>query len=713
MKNKHDIITLFLISFLGLYLEMLVIRWLSANVRIMAYYTNIVLITSFLGLSIGSLRSRMKVNLFYFFPFFIFVLIFTAIKLGSYHILKPESAEEFWSSLVVQSSSLPLYYVLLILVFLTIITFIPLGQKTGMLLNRLPPIQGYSINIIGSLIGIFTFALISFLQISPPFWFAIAFLSAVPFLLKKKIQLIVGLIFFGISLFYLQQADEGNLWSPYYRITLEKKDISVAEKRSVAYQINVNTDLHQYILDLRDDAPMDNFLTRSKSFYEAPYRLAAHKNVCIIGAGSGNDVAGALRMNAQNIDAVEIDPLIVSLGRQYHPEKPYDNKRVTIHVDDARSFLKKSDKKFDLIVFGFLDSQRLFSHMSNLRLDSYIYTVECFQDVKKRLNQNGVCAVSFAVTKNWIFSRFYLMLREVFHAEPLVFENEGAFMFVVKAQGDLPLTPLEGLNLLDPAAIPQLLHPVPLAYDDWPFLYLEKKELPLDYAQMLVTLFLIATVFVLLFKPKGINEVGGIYASTDGPSGLFHYAHFFFLGAAFMLLETKSITELSLQFGSTWLVTTVVIAAILLMILLANVLVSRTEIHRYTGVYLFLFASILLCLVVPRDFFLTLPPFIKTTATPLFLTLPLFFAGIIFIISFKKTKNRDIAFGANILGAVIGGLLEYSALPFGLKSLYYFSLVFYFFSFLCICKPLFQKNALTESLKKIYIDSEHENETLS
>ena len=73
MIKRRQIIELFLISFLGLYLEMLVIRWLSANVRIMAYYTNIVLITSFLGLSIGSLRSRTKINLFYFFPFLIFL----------------------------------------------------------------------------------------------------------------------------------------------------------------------------------------------------------------------------------------------------------------------------------------------------------------------------------------------------------------------------------------------------------------------------------------------------------------------------------------------------------------------------------------------------------------------------------------------------------------------------------------------------------------
>lgn len=68
----------------------------------------------------------------------------------------------------------------------------------------------------------------------------------------------------------------------------------------------------------------------------------------IVGAGTGNDVAGALRMGAKRVDAVEIDPMLVDLGRKSHPEKPYTNPRVSVHIDDARSFLKKTGKKYDL-----------------------------------------------------------------------------------------------------------------------------------------------------------------------------------------------------------------------------------------------------------------------------------------------------------------------------------------------------------------------------
>ncbi|MFX5903498.1 hypothetical protein ABTE48_18780, partial [Acinetobacter baumannii] len=55
---------------------------------------------------------------------------------------------------------------------------------------------------------------------------------------------------------------------------------------------------------------------------------APFKDVMIIGAGSGNDLAHALRFGVERVDAVEIDPAIQDIGIHNHPDKPYQDPRV-------------------------------------------------------------------------------------------------------------------------------------------------------------------------------------------------------------------------------------------------------------------------------------------------------------------------------------------------------------------------------------------------
>ena len=72
---------------------------------------------------------------------------------------------------------------------------------------------------------------------------------------------------------------------------------------------------------------------------------APFRDVLIIGAGSGNDLAHALRFGASQIDAVEIDPVIQDIGRNYHPDHPYQDARVIPHLDDGRHFLRTTDQQ--------------------------------------------------------------------------------------------------------------------------------------------------------------------------------------------------------------------------------------------------------------------------------------------------------------------------------------------------------------------------------
>jgi spermidine synthase len=83
--------------------------------------------------------------------------------------------------------------------------------------------------------------------------------------------------------------------------------------------------------------------------------------VLVIGAGSGNDLAHALRFGASQIDAVEIDLVIQDIGRHFHPDSPYQDARVFPHLDDGRHFLRTTEHKYDLVVYALVDSLILHS----------------------------------------------------------------------------------------------------------------------------------------------------------------------------------------------------------------------------------------------------------------------------------------------------------------------------------------------------------------
>src|SRR5207245_7146212 len=105
-----------------------------------------------------------------------------------------------------------------------------------------------------------------------------------------------------------------------------------------------------------------------------------------------NDVAAALANGASHVDAVEIDPAIFDIGRAAHPNKPYDDPRVTIHIDDGRSFLRKTTAQYDLIVYAFVDSLVLHSGYSSIRLESFLFTEGAFRDIAAKLTSNGMFA---------------------------------------------------------------------------------------------------------------------------------------------------------------------------------------------------------------------------------------------------------------------------------------------------------------------------------
>ncbi len=375
-------------------------------------------------------------------------------------------------------------------------------------------------------------------------------------------------------------------WSPYYEIEVEPIRRGTEQ---VGYDIIVNKDSHQQALDLSDRYAGDPLIASRQHLYELPYALIQPRRVLVVGAGTGNDVAAALRAApGATVDAVEIDPVIARLGRELHPERPYDNPNVRVHIDDARSFLQKSDEEYDLIVFGFLDSHRLFSQMSSVRMDNYVYTRENFESVRDHLAPGGVVAVTFTVHEKWIADRIFTVMKHVFGRAPLVYQGNANAWGTTFLAGDDALPRPPGAAAIDrPTFDAQLLgrgerrtwqytgvegfiDPAVfsarevLLTDEWPYLYMRSRSVPDNYLIVLILTVLVSLAAVWRMVPR---------IDFRRPSNW----NFFLLGAAFALLETPGITELALVFGSTWITNSIVISAILLMILLANLLVVRSS----------------------------------------------------------------------------------------------------------------------------------------
>jgi drug/metabolite transporter (DMT)-like permease len=177
-------------------------------------------------------------------------------------------------------------------------------------------------------------------------------------------------------------------------------------------------------------------------------------------------------------------------------------------------------------------------------------------------------------------------------------------------------------------------------------------------------------LLLLLFLPRG----GGA-----GPRWSFD-GRMFFLGAGFMLIETKAVVHMALLFGGTWSVNSVVFFAVLVMILLANLFVLWARPRHLWPFYLGLVLSLAANVLVPLDAFLGLPRAVQVVGSCVLVFAPILFAGVIFAVAFGRTAEPDRAFGANIAGALLGGLAENTSMLLGFQYLVLVALAFYLLS---------------------------------
>jgi spermidine synthase len=594
----------------------------------------------------------------------------------------------------------------------------------------------YSVSILGSAAGIVLFSGCAWLELGPGWWFSFIAAGLGYFLLqrplslrhaKSAVLLVLVVVLASRTALTTSADDRMEFWSPYYRIDYFVKPAVV----------RVNLIGHQEMVSCQTSFPayaLPHLLNRDtggKRF----------ENVLVIGAGSGNDVSRALQWGARHVDAVEIDPVILALGASYHPDKPYsESSRVTTHQGDGRNFLRSTDRQYDLIVYALLDSLVLHSSYSNIRLESYLFTEEAFRDVKRCLKPGGLFVMYNYFRQGWIVSRLQKTLTAVFDTPPLVFTlphrdkidaAESWWGFTFFMAGEAPaLQPLrraftqraesengvrywlkrkripdpDSPNGFEPhpseaeqkdwipIGVAQVDEPADLeiATDDWPFLYLRRRMLPDLSLRGAAIMAGVALILLLWFLPRRESltgqgweeEIGAVvrYWSTRhaGETGWrFFDGRMFFLGAGFMLIETKAVVHMALLFGSTWMVNSFVFFAILVMILLANLLVLTLRPRLRWPSYVCLFMALVLNAAVPLDFFLGWTPVLQVLTSCLLVFAPVLFAAVIFGVSFSRSAEADRALGFNIAGAMVGGLAEYSSMLLGFRNLEMVALGFY------------------------------------
>lgn len=679
---------IFAASALTMYVEMVIVRWHASCFHAFAIFKNVSLLSCFLGLGIGyGLSSRKRIALAAFLPLLAFQVVLFGVlsmtNLGGRRInpvaeqLVMGTASSSWSWLQAVEGNAFLAAVFV----LNALMFIPLGHLAGRLMGRLPRVQSYSLNLLGSLSGIGLFFVLSLAWTGPAVWIGLAALVVAPFMVGHKKSGAIGvgcLALICVSLGLMNSRREQVFYSPYQVISLKLPD----PQGKPALTVNVNHCFYQDMFDCRPSATQANAeLAQAARYYNFPYHLRPQPgDVLVVGAGTGNDVAGALRNGAASVTAVEIDPAILYLGERLHPERPYQDSRTRRVVNDARSFLRQTDERFDTIVYGLLDSHTNLGAMTNVRLDSFVYTLEGFKEAVGRLKNDGLLTVSYLVLDPRQGDRLFAILRDAYPDQrPRAFAGRFGTVFVTgPGLAKLPET-VDGA-MEKTADFLRSSAGVELATDDWPFFYMQERTYPLSYTIVIGILLGLSLLLVRreLGAPKLLNAHSGV---------------FFFLGAGFMLIETKGITELGLTFGNTWTVIAVAISGILFMVYAANQWIHWRGPVAPTPAFLSLGGALLLGLLVTRlsaaGVAIPLPKLIM----PLALTLPLFFAGLIFSSQLARGQELASALSANLFGAMLGGFLEYNSMYLGLGSLYPLGIGLYGVAYVCLLRARRQGDA--------------------
>ena len=672
--NKNQF-RLFGLGFIILFLELSLIRYLAGNIWNLGYFPNLVLISTFLGMGIGfTFHHNFSKSTANYFVMFSAIALFILITIVSFNqLVVPGFVETqsdystilFFTQTIVSTPYLFDLAIFCLCFFLVVLINFFITVKMAKLFAEFKPLHAYTLDIAGSCVGIALFSLMSFLQAPAFYWFIIlAMVFVLLALSESKKSWIYFLVIFALVVAVVQSNDHrfGNqkftnkqlitIWSPYQKVQYNKK----------IQKIYANNIPHQMTLSKK---------VILNSFYSTPYMmrkkldLGRVNSALIIGSGTGNDVFSAIAHHVNYIDAVEIDPVITHIGETYNKLKPYQNPNVHLHITDGREFLTHTKKQYSLIIFALTDSVVRASSMSQLRLENYLFTTQSLQRAYSLLTPDGQIVLYNYYRQPWIAEKIERMLFKVTGHYPKVLKLSNQF-YVISI----------GKKASTYQSTPSLTNfKTKIASDNWPFLYMKSPSIPSVYLMpmLLVILLVIGLLYLHQRSTKHKRQ-----------ENIFIKIAFLTMGMAFLLLESKGVIQFSLLFGNTWFNNSLVFFAVLVLILIANWLAYLLPSKLTSLAYaLLVIVSISVGFMSVEHLLMLQSVFARFISASLIIFSPIFFANLVFGLSFKNRILAEHVFGWNLLGAVFGGILEYCSMLFGYQALSLLAAFLYIASFIC------------------------------
>jgi hypothetical protein len=640
LRPRGERVRLVALSFLMLFVELALIRWTAANNIHLAYLTNFVLLSSFLGIGIGFLRARRDPDLFRWTPIALALLIGFVLLFPVYVRLEDGALRGAFGW-----PAAPRWLTLGLVFLLTVAVMAGIGQGVARMFVQFQPLEAYRLDILGSIAGIVFFSLLSFLELPPVAWGAVAS-ALLALLIGRRLHLVALLAV--VTLLGVESAHGEDHWSPYYKVTAvyQRGPLTVPNTHVRTHgvlTISANNIPHQTAYPV-------NTLHKIERFYFFPYRHLDHppRNVLIVGAGNGNDIAVALREGARHVDAVEIDPAIQALGKKYHPNQPWSDPRVSRHINDGRAYVENDHHRYDLILFALPDSLTLIPGQGALRLENYLFTKESMKTVKSRLEPGGTFAM-YNYYEPFLLDRYAGTLADVYGRPPCV---EIGDTLAARRQAVITAGAGATKNCSTPWKPAKVSEPT----DDYPFPYLPHRMIAPIYWHTLVLMLAASVVLIGIAGGSGTFRMG-------------RYLDLAFMGGAFLLLETKNVVQFALLFGTTWFVNSLVFAGVLISVYAAVEVARHVRLPRAWVLYVLLLAALAVAWAVPQEDLLALSPLPRFFAAVAIAFAPIFLANLVFAQRFREVAASSVAFAANLLGAIAGGMLEYLALLTGYRFL--------------------------------------------
>jgi predicted membrane-bound spermidine synthase len=143
------------------------------------------------------------------------------------------------------------------------------------------------------------------------------------------------------------------------------------------------------------DGDLESVRGLKDSYRALPFKFVPGGQTLVIGPGGGADVLASLASGSRKVTAVELNPLMIKFVRHYgdHAGNIYDRPDVEVIQSEGRNFISRTDRKFDVIFLGFVDSWASVASGGLSLSENYLYTTQAFSAYYNHLSDDGVLSI--------------------------------------------------------------------------------------------------------------------------------------------------------------------------------------------------------------------------------------------------------------------------------------------------------------------------------